>query len=145
MNIPPEKLAKYKQRFEELDVDNTGLLSRESVAQILDDESDELEKLMIIILFEKYDIDHNGKIDFQEYLNFCSEMHQLTEKEILRTIFDFCDKDHNEKLDVDEIIMLGSQMGKKVTKSDAWATIRQFDINNDNTIDFNEFCAIIED
>ncbi|EAX92965.1 EF hand family protein [Trichomonas vaginalis G3] len=141
--LPESKLKKFKQRFEELDINGTGSLTRETVAQILEEEGNELERLMVIILFEKYDSNKDQLIQLDEYLNFCTEMYQLSDKEILRKIFDFCDKDHNEKLDLNEVVMLGRQMGKNVTESDASATIRALDANHDNTIDFEEFCAII--
>ena len=143
--LSPEKIARFKRKFQELDVDNKGALSRETVAQIIEvEEGMELEKLMVAILFENYDKNHDKLIQLDEYLEFCSEMVGLSHKQILRKIFDLCDKDHNGRLDIDEVTELGHLMGKEVTKSDAWATIRELDINQDNTIDFDEFCAIIQ-
>ncbi|EAY03645.1 EF hand family protein [Trichomonas vaginalis G3] len=141
--LPASKIQKFKQRFEKLDIDGTGALSRDVVAQILEEEGNDLERLMVIILFETYDSNKDHLIQLDEYLQFCSEMYRLTEREILRRIFDFCDKDHNQRLDLSEVIMLGKQMGRNVTESDAFATIRALDANHDNTIDFEEFCAII--
>ena len=138
------KVLKFKRKFEDLDIDNTGSLARETVARIIEDEGTELEKLMVAILFEQYDKNNDKFIQLDEYLDFCSEMCSLSEKEILRRVFDFCDKDHNGRLDIDEVTQLGHLMGKEVTKSDAWATIRALDVNNDNTIDFDEFCAVIQ-
>ena len=143
--LPPEKIAKFKQKFEDLDVDNTGALLRQTVAQIIEGENgSELEKLMVAILFEQFDQNNDKMIQLEEYLNFCSEMYSLSEKEILRRVFDLCDKDHNGRLDIEEVTELGKLMGKEVTKSDAWATIQALDVNHDNTIDFDEFCAIIQ-
>lgn len=141
--LPASKIQKFKQRFEKLDIDGTGALSRDVVAQILEEEGNDLERLMVIILFETYDSNKDHLIQLDEYLQFCSEMYRLTEREILRRIFDFCDKDHNQRLDLSEVIILGKQMGRNVTESDAFATIRALDANHDNTIDFEEFCAII--
>jgi Ca2+-binding EF-hand superfamily protein len=142
--LSSDKVKKFKQKFEDLDVENTGSLSREAVARIIEDEGTELEKLMVAILFEQYDKNNDKFIQLDEYLEFCAEMCSLTEKEILRRVFDFCDKDHNGRLDIDEVTQLGYLMGKEVTKSDAWATIRALDLNKDNTIDFDEFCAVIQ-
>ena len=143
-NLSSAKIIKFKRKFEDLDVENTGSLSREIVARIIEDEGTELEKLMVAILFEQYDKNNDNYIQLNEYLEFCSEMCNLTEKEILRRIFDFCDKDHNGKLDIDEVTQLGRLMGKEVTQSDSWATIRALDSNNDDHIDFDEFCAVIQ-
>ena len=142
--LTPQKLAKFRRKFEDLDVDNTGALSRQTVAQIVEEEGgSQLEKLMVAILFELYDKNNDKLIQLDEYLDFCTEMCTLSEEQILRRIFDFCDKDHNGRLDIEEVTELGHLMGKEVTQSDAWATMRALDSNKDNTIDFNEFCAII--
>lgn len=142
-SLSESKIQKFRMRFEELDINNTGALSREAVAQILEEEGMELERLMVIILFETYDSNKDQYIQLDEYIQFCTEMCQLSETEILRKIFDFCDKDGNGRLDVNEVVTLGRQMGKNVTQSDAFATIRALDANHDDTIDFDEFCAII--
>lgn len=142
--LPPDKLNRFKRRFEELDIENDNKLSREAVAQILSEQAPQLERLMVAILFEKYDKNKDSYIQLDEYLEFCAEMSNLTETEILRKIFDICDKDHNQKLDVNEVKSLGEAMGIDVSELDAWATIHELDANNDNTIDFEEFCRIIQ-
>ena len=145
LGFTPEKIKKFKKKFEDLDIENTGALSRETVAQIIEKEDGtELEKLMVVILFELYDKNNDELIQLEEYINFCAEMYSLSEQQILRRIFDVCDTDHNGRLDLEEVVMLGKLMGKEVTISDAKATIRALDSNHDNTIDFEEFCAIIQ-
>lgn len=143
MNGSEDRYKLYRKRFAELDLNYTGKLNRETVAQILKEQGEELDQLMVIILFQEYDLDNDGFINCDEFIRFCTEMDQLTEKEILRMIFDICDEDHNQKLDVDEVKRLGNLMGFDVTLSDAWATIATFDSNHDNLVDFEEFCAII--
>jgi len=143
MTLPPAKLDKLKRVFRELDVENSGGLCREVVAQVLTDQAEDIERLMVILLFEKYDKNHDSKIQFEEYLEFCSDMEGLSEKQILRKIFDYVDSDANGVLDVNEVKQLGQLMGIEVSLPDAWATIEALDSNHDDTIDFEEFCAII--
>ena len=138
-----DKTELYRRRFDELDIGKTGRITRETVAQILKDQGEELEQLMVILLFEKYDKNHDKLIDKEEFVDFCTEMEKFSEKEILRKIFDLVDEDGDEKLNVDEVKKLGDLMGLDVTVSDAWATIATLDVNSDNLVDFAEFCAII--
>lgn len=133
----------YRRRFEELDIGKTGRISRETVAQILKTQGEELEQLMVILLFEKFDKNHDKLIDKEEFIDFCTEMERYSEQEILRKVFDFVDEDGDDRLNVDEVKKLGELMGLDVTVSDAWATIETLDVKGDNLVDFEEFCAII--
>ena len=133
----------YSRYFDELDIANTGKITRETVAKIVRDQAEEIEQLMVILLFEQFDTNHDKYIDKNEFIQFCLKMEQYDEKQILRMIFDLVDKDHNQRLDVQEVKDLGNLMGLDVTISDAWATIATLDKNHDNSVDFDEFCAII--
>ena len=133
----------YRQRFDELDIGKTGRITRETVAQILREQGEELEQLMVILLFEMYDKKQDRVIDKEEFVEFCTEMEKYSEREILRKIFEYVDEDGDDKLNVDEVKKLGDLMGLDVTVSDAWATIAKLDVNSDNKVDFDEFCAII--
>ncbi|OHT07906.1 EF hand family protein [Tritrichomonas foetus] len=138
-----ERVKFYEKRFDELDIGKCGKISRETVAEILKEQAEELDQLMVILLFEQFDLNNDKFIDKNEFVMFCTEMEKYSEREILRKIFDIVDTDHNQRLDVDEVQKLGSLMGLDVTMSDAWATVATLDKNHDNSIDFEEFCAII--
>lgn len=138
------KLATYQKRFRELDIDNARALSRDTVAEILSEQGTEFERLMVTLLFECYDKNCDTVIQEDEFISFCQEMEQMTERQILRRIFDLVDTDKNERLDVSEVQRLGQMMGLDVSISDAWATVDALDSNHDNTVDFEEFLAIIE-
>ena len=138
------KLATYRKRFRELDIENTRALARDTVAEILSEQGSEIERLMVILLFECYDKNRDTVIQEEEFISFCQEMEQMTERQILRRIFDLVDTDKNQRLDVSEVQRLGQMMGLDVSISDAWATVDVLDSNHDNTVDFEEFLAIIE-
>ena len=138
------KLATYRKRFRELDIENTRALARDTVAEILSEQGSEIERLMVILLFECYDKNRDTVIQEEEFISFCQEMEQMTERQILRRIFDLVDTDKNQRLDVSEVQRLGQMMGLDVSISDAWATVDVLDSNRDNTVDFEEFLAIIE-
>lgn len=137
------KVECFREQFRELDLLETGKLTRENVADILSNESEEIEKLMVTLLFEEYDKNNDGYIDIEEFATFCLAMNGLNEKDILKRIFDLCDLDKNGVLDIQEVKRLGALMGLDVSLNDALATVIALDQNNDQKIDFNEFCAVL--
>ena len=138
------KIDVYKKRFKELDIEKKGALTRETVAQILSEEACEIERLMVILLFERYDDNMDKLIQEDEFIRFCTEMETMSDREIMRKVFDIVDEDKNQKLDVGEVQKLGIKMGLDVSWSDAWATVDVLDVNRDNNVDFDEFCALID-
>ena len=143
ISFTPEQLDSFKQRFSELDIEKEGKLSREIIGQILQCEGEQLEQLMVILLFEKFDQNNDGYIQFEEFLEFCSRMQNIDEETILEEIFKVADADNSGFLDIDEVKRIGNLMGLDITESDAWATISALDQNSDSLIDFNEFLAVI--
>ncbi|KAH0796055.1 EF hand family protein [Histomonas meleagridis] len=143
VHFSDEKIDQIKKKFQYLDITGTGKLSRETTAQILMEEGAQLDRLMIALLFEKYDADGDEMIDLNEFVCFCKEMEQLQDIDILRQIFDLADVDKNQYLDLSEVKRIGQLMGLDVTEDDSMATIMALDENNDNLIDFDEFCKIL--
>jgi len=130
-------------RFNELDVEKSGKLSREITGEILQQEGTEFEGLLVALLFEKYDHNTNGYIELNEFISFCREIETFNEAELVSQVFRIADTDNNGYLDVDEVKRIGNLMGLDVTLSDAWATIFAMDRNHDNVIDLNEFMAVV--
>lgn len=138
------QLEDFRKKFELLDVAKTGKIDRETMAEIMKNEGEQLESLMIVLLFEKFDKNQDGFISFDEFITFCSEIQDLSDETILRQIFDLADADHSQYLELEEVIRIGKMMGLNVTNLDAWETIKALDRDGNNLIDFNEFCQIIQ-
>lgn len=139
-----EQLEDFRKKFQLLDVGATGKIDRETMAEIMKNEGEQLESLMIVLLFEKFDKDQDGFIDFDEFITFCSEIKNLSDETILREIFDLADVDHSQYLELEEVVRIGKMMGLNVTNLDAWETIKALDRDGDNLINFNEFRQIIQ-
>ena len=143
-SFSPQQIEDFRRKFELLDVAKTGKIDRETMAEIMKNEGEQLESLMIVLLFEKFDKDHDGFISFDEFITFCSEIQDLSDVAILRQIFDLADVDHSQYLELDEVVRIGKMMGLQVSRADAWETIKVLDVDGNNLIDFNEFCQIIQ-
>lgn len=142
-SFTPQQIEDFKKKFKLLDVANTGNIDRETMAQIMKDEGEQLESLMIVLLFEKFDKNHDGYISFDEFITFCSEIKDLSDMDILAQIFDLADADHSHYLELDEVVRIGEMMGLNVTKLDAYETIKALDRDGDKKINFDEFCQIL--
>lgn len=138
-----DKIIQIRKKFESLDIENTGNLKREIVAEILLNEGTQLDRLMTVLLFEKFDADGDHMINLNEFIEFCKQMDQLSDVDILRQIFDLADLDKNGFLDLKEMKRIGQLMGLNIDDKDTIATIRALDKNSDNLIDFDEFCSIL--
>ncbi|KAK8877849.1 hypothetical protein M9Y10_004612 [Tritrichomonas musculus] len=139
-----QQIDDFRRKFELLDVAKTGKIDRETMAEIMKNEGEQLESLMIVLLFEKFDKDNDGYISFEEFITFCSEIQDLSDVAILRQIFDLADVDHSQYLELEEVVKIGKMMGLHVSRADAWETIKALDVDGNFLIDFNEFCQIIQ-
>jgi Ca2+-binding EF-hand superfamily protein len=133
----------WKKQFRDLDIRKQGQINRRLMSQLLENEGDELDRLMVILLFEQYDSNHDDQIDSDDFVRFCADMRPLSDQEILRRVFDLVDANHDGKLDLSEVEQMGLLMGLKVDRLDAWATVSVLDTNCDRLVDFNEFCALL--
>lgn len=139
-----QQIDDFRRKFELLDVAKTGKIDRETMAEIMKNEGEQLESLMIVLLFEKFDKDNDGYISFEEFITFCSEIQDLSDVAILRQIFDLADVDHSQYLELEEVVKIGKMMGLHVSRADAWETIKALDVDGNFLIDFDEFCQIIQ-
>lgn len=140
----PEQIASIREKFAALDVSKSGLIDRQTMAEVLSiDGDDQFDRLVVVLLFEKFDKNHDERISFEEFIDFCEATDDLTEVAILSEIFQIADSDNSGYLDVDEVYRIGKLMGLDVSKADAWATIAALDKDGNNQVDFTEFCAIL--
>lgn len=61
-----------KAKFEELDVDKNGTLSKMEIKKLFENFGDEQASFMLQNFFEKYDKNGDDRIDYKEFLDFMS-------------------------------------------------------------------------
>ena len=62
----------------------------------------------------------------------------------MKTAFDFFDKNGSGKIEAQEINNLLNKLGKESTKSEVNDLLSSIDKNQDNAVDFDEFCVMIK-
>ena len=102
----------------------------------------ELSEVSAETLFKYMDQDGNGKIDFNEFITAAVEQFSYFREEELLDTFKVIDLDGSGKLSKQEI---KSVMKKdKVSDETVEKLVKEFDLNSDGEIDYNEFLHMME-
>ena len=102
----------------------------------------ELSEVSAETLFQYMDQDGNGKIDFNEFITAAVEQFSYFREEELLETFRVIDLDGSGKLSKQEI----KQVMKKDKVSDETVEklVKEFDLNSDGEIDYNEFLQMMQ-
>jgi Ca2+-binding EF-hand superfamily protein len=129
-----------KEKFEEIDVDNSGNIDPEEFFESMD----EARSMLTDELFRVMDLDGNQRIEFDEFVAVSLVYCMYTKDDILKFCFDLFDLDSGGTIDEKEFI----EMCKNVNSGDPLFTgnfrnaLLSFDLNADGLIDFDEFKAL---
>jgi len=95
-------------------------------------------------IIAQVDTDDSGSIEFNEFLiifeNF--QIKPITEDQ-LKSAFKLFDKDSNGLLSVEELVDIMKIAGEEMSIPDAEMIIKEFDVDNNNAINYNEFARMI--
>lgn len=141
-NIKPESIKKAYKRFQETDVDHSGLIEYVEFCEILQVEpSPQVEKL-----FQLFDKDRSGQIDVKEFMIGLSNFTGAGKEEKLKFAFMVFDDDGNGVITKQELLkilkanhMAGSDK-EVMRKADTIMT--QADKDGDGVISFDEFVIV---
>lgn len=99
-------LARVQAAFALLDVDGSGMLSREEIAHGIRSAGFLISDADIDNLLRTLDMDGSGDIQYSEFLSGCLQHSDLTTKAMLSWLFDFMDEDGNGVIDEAELASL---------------------------------------
>lgn len=131
--IPPEKLDKIKQAFDQLDLNHDGKIEREEyVERLLAKEREKLNKR-----FDYLDRDGDGTIDFEEFLIASEPNYPL-----LKRFKDF-DANHNGLLSVDEALQIAEEFNFPITREWLEQQTKRVDYKGRKLISYNEYLGAV--
>lgn len=141
-NIKPESIKKAYKRFQETDVDHSGLIDYTEFCEILQvDPAPQVEKL-----FQLFDRDKSGQIDVKEFMIGLANFSGASKEEKLKFAFMVFDEDGNGVITKQELIkilkanhMAGTE--KEVMRK-AETIMMQADKDGDGVISFDEFVIV---
>lgn len=101
-NIKPESIKKAYKRFQETDVDHSGLIDYTEFCEILQvDASPQVERL-----FQMFDKDRSGQIDVKEFMIGLSNFTGASKEEKLKFAFMVFDEDGNGVITKQELLKI---------------------------------------
>ncbi|KAL5107893.1 Poly ADP-ribose glycohydrolase [Taenia crassiceps] len=139
-----EYRERFLRKFREMDIDNSGILSKSEVKECLSAAG--FDKKFIKKFMKRFDADGDGNITEDEYLRVVCD---LPEEELKiafwRSVFDDVDRDKSGRISCVELHNLLGDMGFPVKVSELEEWIRIHDKDKDGEMDFHEFVAFMSD
>lgn len=133
-SLNSEQIRRLEQDFLKMDKDGSGTISFEEFESVLASQAD-LSREELRALFNSMDVDNGKELNFNEFLAATLERRKL-DKRRLRLAFDRLDFDHSGTIDANDLkLIVGSDMGQEAIDK----IFKEFDLNQDGEIDFNEF------
>lgn len=138
-----EHIDELQKAFKALDINKTGVLSREELLigyrQLMGDLAEaEVDRIM-----EMADTDKSGAIDYSEWVVATINKNLLLSDEKMRQAFDLFDRDKGGTIssnEIKDVLGIGKQFDDKIWDE----IIGEVDINGDGEISFEEFKQMME-
>jgi calmodulin len=131
--IPPEKLDKIKQAFDQLDLNHDGKIEREEyIEHLLAKEREKLNKR-----FDYLDKDRDGTIDFEEFLVASEPNYPLLKR------FKEFDSNSNGLLSVDEALQIAEEFSFPITREWLEQQTNRVDYKGRKLISYNEYLGAV--
>lgn len=140
-SLSEEEIAGLKEMFMSMDTDNSGAITFEELKAGLKRYGSNLKDVEIRDLMEAADIDNSGTIDYGEFIAATIHLNKLEREEHLVAAFQYFDKDGSGSITIDELQQACQEQGLNDLYLED--VIREVDQNNDGTIDYSEFVAMM--
>ncbi|GAB4853007.1 Calcium-dependent protein kinase 4 [Ancistrocladus abbreviatus] len=141
-SLSEEEIAGLKEMFKSMDTDNSGAITFEELKAGLRRNGSTLKDTEIRDLMDAADVDNSGTIDYGEFIAATIHLNKLEREEHLVAAFQYFDKDGSGYITIDELQQACAEHGME----DAFLEdiIREVDQDNDGTIDYGEFVAMMQ-
>ncbi|KAH9651748.1 calcium-dependent protein kinase 33 [Citrus sinensis] len=145
-NLPTEEIQKLKEKFTEMDTDNSGTLTYDELKEGLAKLGSTLTEFDVKQYMQAADIDGNGTIDYIEFITATMQRHKLQRFENLYKAFQYFDKDNNGYITVDELgkAFKDYGMGDDATIATIKEIMSEVDRDKDGRISYDEFRSMMK-
>ncbi|KAH9651779.1 calcium-dependent protein kinase 33 [Citrus sinensis] len=145
-NLPTEEIQKLKEKFTEMDTDNSGTLTYNELKEGLAKLGSTLTEFDVKQYMQAADIDGNGTIDYIEFITATMQRHKLQRFENLYKAFQYFDKDNNGYITVDELgkAFKDYGMGDDATIATIKEIMSEVDRDKDGRISYDEFRSMMK-
>ncbi|XP_022976248.1 calcium-dependent protein kinase 1-like [Cucurbita maxima] len=141
-SLSEEEIAGLKEMFKMIDTDNSGQITFEELKAGLKKFGANLKESEIYDLMQAADIDNNGTIDYGEFVAATLHLNKIEKEDHLVAAFSYFDKDGSGFITHDELQQACKEFGIEDLQLEEM--MHEVDANNDGTIDYNEFVAMMQ-
>ena len=139
------EIAELKASFSALDANGDGTLTVSEIKSALD-------KAAIVLppdfedLVSAIDSDGSGSIDYMEFIAATLDQKLYVQRDVCWRAFRMFDRNGDGKISVAELseILKDDLVTKNFDTAGICAMVKEFDLNNDGEIDFDEFMAMMQ-
>ncbi|KAI8553865.1 hypothetical protein RHMOL_Rhmol05G0048900 [Rhododendron molle] len=141
-SLSEEEIAGLREMFTAMDTDNSGAITFDELKAGLRKYGSTLKDTEIRDLMDAADVDHSGTIDYGEFIAATVHLNKLEREEHLMAAFRYFDRDGSGSITVDEL----QQAWAEHNMTDVFLDdiIREVDLDNDGTIDYQEFVTMMQ-
>ncbi|XP_042483282.1 calcium-dependent protein kinase 1-like [Macadamia integrifolia] len=141
-SLSEEEIAGLKEMFKMIDTDNSGQITFEELKAGLKRVGANLNESEIHDLMEAADVDNSGTIDYGEFIAATLHLNKIEREDHLLAAFSYFDKDGSGFITQDELQQACEEFG--IEDAQLEDMIREVDQDNDGSIDYNEFVAMMQ-
>ena len=143
-NLSDETINIFQALFEMSDTDNDGEISVRQLRSIMCSIGKNQSEEKLTKMTQDVDLDGSGTINFKEFLYLMAKiMNDDETEELLIEAFKVFDKDGNGFITSHELRNIMIHLEEDLTPEEIEEMVREADINNDGTIDLEEFVKMM--
>ncbi|KAJ6303935.1 hypothetical protein OIU77_017753 [Salix suchowensis] len=140
-NVSEDEIAGLKEIFKMIDTDNSGQITFEELKVGLRRLGANLTEAEIHSLLREADADNSGTIDCKEFIAATLHLNKAEKDDHLSAAFSYFDKDGSGYITIDELQQACNEFGMDDVHLEEM--IREVDQDNDGSIDYSEFVAMM--
>ena len=135
-----DEIEHLKNIFYEMDINKDGSITLEEMQQCLSNMFKN-NKNYIENLFNEIDTNKSGRIEYTQLISALVEQKTYLKEEKLKDVFERIDKDKNGKISNNDFLVFLKL--KKNNEKDIEKYVKEFDLNGDGEIDYDEFLKMM--
>ena len=142
--LTEEQIAEFKEAFSLLDKNGDGTITTTELGTVMSSLGQNPTEAELMDIINDIDSNGNGAIDFPEFLTMMArKMKDNDSEEELLEAFKVYDKDGNGLISAAELSHITTNLGETLTNEEVNEMIREFDIDGDGHINYEEFVKML--
>lgn len=138
-SLDQHELEHLQQQFQHMDLNHDGQITLFELQQSLSNDKISMDNTEVKKLFEAADVDGDGVLNYSELLKISVHRKISAKEERLYNAFRQIDLNRDGRIDAKEL-----ESVLQSNHADALQMLKDADVDNDGTIDFDEFANVFE-